>query len=126
MNRTSFTMIPTTDNSDWGFWGTWEVARGEVLSREARGTDTERDIAIVSTSDAWRMVFERKAYLKRDALRRFLDDRSGRHLADWILSRVSKGATLEQAIDETTMTGVPLKQGATIPHDAPPSRWHWG
>jgi hypothetical protein len=81
MNTT--TQFPTTQNEAWGFWGT--------MNDDAQAA---WPIAMTAISDATSQPLE--------SVRAFLDSRHGRHFADDVQYRLHYGATLEDAINDTT------------------------
>ncbi len=80
---TSNTTAPTTQNEDWGFWGTmqqhapaaWPIALATIEA--ATGCEPEQ-------------------------VRAFLDSRHGRHFADQVRNGLYVGAVLESAIAQAT------------------------
>lgn len=77
MNTT--THIPTTQNEEWGFFGT--------LNDNAQAA---WPIAMTAISDATCQPLE--------SVRTFLDSRHGRHFADDVLNQMLVGNNIEQAI----------------------------
>ncbi len=80
MNTIANTNIPTTQNEDWGFWGTMKeeapAAWAIALPAIAMVTGTELDAAPA-----------------------FLDSRHGRHFADEVRNHLLKGKPLADAIN---------------------------
>ena len=78
----SSTILPT-QNEAWGFWGTMgeRAAASWPLAFTAIRDATQQDA---------------------HAVRAFLDSRHGRHFADQVLSEISHGLALPEAIDATT------------------------
>ncbi|MDO8892343.1 MAG: hypothetical protein Q7V00_10895 [Sulfurimicrobium sp.] len=77
MNTTN--QIPTTQNEDWGFWGT--------MNENAQAA---WPCAMTAISDATCQPLE--------SVRAFLDSRHGRHFADDVLNQMLVGNSVEQAI----------------------------
>jgi hypothetical protein len=75
--------IPATQNDAWGFFGT--------MNDDA---EAAWPIAMTAISDATCQPLE--------SVRTFLDSRYGRHFADDVFSGTFHGATLQDAIQETT------------------------
>ena len=88
----SSTILPT-QNEAWGFWGTMgeRAAASWPLAFTAIGGATQQDA---------------------HAVRAFLDSRHGRHFADQVLSEMSHGLALQEAIDATTRSTWPGRLGA--------------
>jgi len=72
--------IPTTQNEDWGFFGT--------MSENAHAA---WPIAMTAISDA--------THQPPESVRTFLDSRHGRHFADDVLNAMLIGHNVEQAIN---------------------------
>ena len=103
---TTNTLIPATQNEDWGFFGT--------LNENAQAA---WPIAMTAISDA--------TYQPLESVRLFLDSRHGRHFADDVLNEMLRGQTIQQAIDAATTRwmgwtiGLPTSKQYGIPRDLP-------
>ncbi len=103
---TANTLIPSTQNEDWGFFGT--------LNENAQ---VAWPIAMTAISDATGQPFE--------SVRLFLDSRYGRHFADDVLNEMLRGQTIQQAIDASTTRwmgwtiGLPTSKQYGIPRGLP-------
>ena len=103
---TANTLIPATQNEDWGFFGT--------LNENAQ---VAWPIAMTAISDATGQPFE--------SVRLFLDSRYGRHFADDVLNEMLRGQTIQQAIDAATTRwmgwtiGLPTSKQYGIPRGLP-------
>jgi hypothetical protein len=84
--------IPTTQNTEWGFFGSMDVQ-----------AETAWPIAMTAISDA---TGEPLA-----SVRIFLDSRHGRHFADDVLNRQHEGHALPQAIHAATRQWMDWKIG---------------
>ena len=85
MNTT--TQLPTTQNEDWGFWGTMEQHADRLANQ------------------AWPLALQAVAQATDttlDAARMFLDSRHGRHFADDVRNRIDAGDALTDAVHATT------------------------
>ena len=83
MTTTQQAKIPSTQNEDWGFWGT--------MNNQAAAA---WPIAMTAISDATFQPFE--------SVRAFLDSRHGRHFADDVLNGLHAGLNLQEAIQTAT------------------------
>jgi hypothetical protein len=92
------TTIPATENEAWGFWGTMRDHAERAWP-----------LAITAISDA--------TMLPTDAVRAFLDSRYGRHFADGVTSQMYYGATLEDAIAQTTAQWMQWRIGRQTSRD---------
>ena len=103
---TTNTLIPATQNEDWGFFGT--------LNENAQ---VAWPIAMTAISDATGQHVE--------SVRHFLDSRYGRHFADDVLNEMLRGQTIQQAIDAATTRwmgwtiGLPTSKQYGIPRGLP-------
>ena len=103
---TTNTLIPATQNEDWGFFGT--------INENAQ---VAWPIAMTAISDATCQHFE--------SVRLFLDSRYGRHFADDVLNEMLRGQTIQQAIDAATTRwmgrtiGLPTSKQYGIPRGLP-------
>ena len=80
---TTNTSIPSTQNEDWGFWGTMQD----------------------KAPAAWAIALPAIAQITgctTDAVRAFLDSRHGRHFADEVQNHLYVGKGLEQAVQAAT------------------------
>ena len=94
-----------TKNSSYGFWGTWENHRRDVMNSwiEDTRTDYEKTILAIHTHDAWRAAINalRSNYVKsEEKARKCLDSARGRHLAGSVIAWIAEGKTLEDAITD--------------------------
>jgi len=83
MTRETTTAIPTSQNQEWGYWGT--------LNEHAPAA---WPLAMTAIADATHESF--------DAVRVFLDSRHGRHFADDVQNGLYRGLALEEAIRAAT------------------------
>ncbi|GAB5502776.1 hypothetical protein [Pyruvatibacter sp.] len=74
-------LVPSTENPDWGFFGT-------ISSHH--DADNAWSAAMSAISDA--------TFSEAPAVRLFLDSRHGRHFADSVVDRLAAGASLQSAI----------------------------
>ena len=81
MNTTT-TQLPTTENPDWGFWGTMD-----------NHADKAWPLAI--------KIIGQTTGLEPEAVRAFLDSRYGRHFADEVHNALFAKKPLQQAIETT-------------------------
>jgi hypothetical protein len=75
--------LPATQNAAWGFWGT--------MNEQA---DTAWPLAMAAISNATGESLE--------SVRIFLDSRHGRHFADDVQNGLSRGQTMQDAINSAT------------------------
>ena len=75
--------IPTTQNTDWGFWGTMNEHAAAAWP-----------LAMTAISDA--------THQPLDSVRIFLDSRHGRHFADDVQNGLFDGKTLQDAVNAAT------------------------
>ena len=82
-NTNTNTSIPSTQNEDWGFWGTMQD----------------------KAPAAWAIALPAIAKITGctpEAVRAFLDSRHGRHFADEVQNHLYVGKGLEQAVQAAT------------------------
>ncbi len=92
------TTLPATENEAWGFFGT--------MNDHA---EAAWPLAMTAISDATQQPV--------DAVRAFLDGRSGRHFADGVVGRMHYGAQLGDAIAATVKEWMGWKIGRLTSRD---------
>jgi hypothetical protein len=82
---TKMTNTPHTQNTAWGFWGTWQ--------RNFNATDR-------STARAWAQAVDALvvAGFTAEQARRILDSRIGRHMADQVAKRGDVESTVQRLV----------------------------
>lgn len=80
--------LPTTQNAEWGFWGT--------MTKAGRDANAEWDKACTYIKSLNPKVGGIK--VTNEEMRYFLDSKSGRHLADAVISKGSIEAVDKQQL----------------------------
>ena len=118
----------STNNSDWGFWGTWARERANdlenVFDDESPILFDELTVHPIHTHDAWAHAVNALRELVNEddgvddvAIRDALDSRIGRHFAEALASRVLRGEDFLDALFPVVSDFLPhLLNGDWVDH----------